>query len=477
MESQQATGCSLGSIARKLFVLSGEMLKMTIRTRTVFLCLTLVGLMLPIAGPAAPRQDPSALPPAITAYVGATLIDGTGAAPLADSVIVVRGDRITALGRSSEIKVPDGASKVSLSGRYVIPGLINTHVHLASPPLPEVAKAYLRRELYSGVTAVRDMAGDARLLGELKREALRDEIASPDIYYSALVAGPGFFSDPRVAVSLRGWKPGTAPWMHSVDENTDLPQLIAEAKGTGATGIKIYADLSEALIREVTAEAHRQGMKVWAHAFVPPTLPSEVAKSGVDSMSHADLVAYELADPVPRSYKELSPIDPAAAQPSPRIDRVLELMARNHIILDATVNVSYLYPSNKLFPQGVASAIAGEAFRHGVLLSTGTDDDPDFHVADSRLLAEIERLVQESRLSPMDVIRAATANGASVLGIGDQVGTLAGGKTANFVILKRDPLTDIRNLRSVEIVVKHGKRYPRSKYVPASPALVPSDAN
>jgi imidazolonepropionase-like amidohydrolase len=81
-------------------------------------------------------------------------------------------------------------------------------------------------------------------------------------------------------------------------------------------------------------------------------------------------------------------------------------------------------------------------------------------------LDEIERL---------DAISAATANGALVLGIGDQVGVLASGKTANFVVLKRDPLTDIRNLRSVEIVLKHGKQYPRSKYAPASPALVPPD--
>jgi imidazolonepropionase-like amidohydrolase len=453
------------------------MLEMKIRNRTVFLCHALLGLILPTAaGLAAAPQDSGARPAAITAYVGATLIDGTGRPPIADSVIVIQGDRIAALGGQSDIRVPDGASKVSLKGRYVIPGLINTHVHLASPPLPEVAKAYLRRELYSGVTTVRDMAGDARLLGELKREALRDEIVSPDIYYSALVAGPGFFSDPRVAVSLEGWTPGTAPWMHAVDEKTDLRQLIAEAKGTGATGIKVYGDLSVALIREVTAEAHRQGMKVWAHAFVPPTLPSEVAESGVDSMSHADFVAYEMADPVPQRYRDLSPIDAAAAQPSPRIDRVFESMVRNHIVLDATVNISYLYPSKK-FPQGIAPAIAGEAFRHGVLLCTGTDDDPDFHVADSRLLDEIERLVRESRLSPMDAISAATANGALVLGLGDQVGVLAGGKTANFVVLKRDPLTDIRNLRSVELVVKNGKPYPRSKYVPASPALVPPDAH
>jgi imidazolonepropionase-like amidohydrolase len=448
-------------------------MEMTNMARLALLCLPLLGLIQPSA-PAfgTPSQGPSAPVPAVTAYVGATLIDGTGRAPIADSVIVVEKERITALGDLSDTKVPAGASKVSLSGRYVIPGLINTHVHLASPPLPEVARAYLQRELYSGVTTVRDMAGDARLLGELKREALRDEIASPDIYYSALVAGPGFFSDPRVAVSSEGWVPGTAPWMRAVDEKTDIHQIIAEAKGTGATGIKVYGDMSANLIRAVTAEAHRQGMKVWAHAFVPPTLPSEVANSSVDSMSHADLIAYEIADPVPQRYKDLSTIDPSAAQPNPRIDQVFARMARNHIVLDATVEVSYLYPSKK-FPQGVAPVIAGEAFRHGVLLSTGTDDDPDFHVADSRLIDEIERLVGEAHLPPMDAIRAATTNGALVLGFSDQIGSLASGKAANFVVLSRNPLAEIRNLRSVEVVVKRGKAYRRSKYVPASPNLVP----
>ena len=444
---------------------------MSIRARPILLFGALVALFLPVSKAlASPARDSNSSLPTVIAYVGATLIDGTGAASIANSVIIVQADRIAALGNRAETHVPVGAKTVSLKGRYVIPGLVNTHVHLASPPLPEVARAYLRRELYSGITTVRDMAGDARLLAELKREALRDEIASPDIYYSALVAGPNFFSDPRVAVSLQGWIPGTAPWMHAVDEKTDLRQLVAEAKGTGATGIKIYADLPLDLIRAVTAEAHRQGMKVWAHAFIPPTVPSDISGSGVDSMSHADLVAYELADPLPQRYKELTAIDPSAARPNPRIDAVFEQMARNHIVLDATVNVSYLYPS-KRFPKGVAPAIAGEAFRHGVLICTGTDDDPDFHAADSRLFDEIERLTELSGLRPMDAIRAATANGALVLGLDNEIGTLANGKTANFVVLRRDPLADIRNLRSIELVVKHGKSYSRSTYVPASPNL------
>jgi imidazolonepropionase-like amidohydrolase len=414
---------------------------------------------------------PQASPAAITAYVGGTLIDGSGGPPITPSTVIVRGDRIAAAGKSADIVVPGGARVVRLEGRYLIPGLINTHVHLASPPLPGVARAYLRRELYSGVTAVRDMAGDARLLAELKREALENEITSPDIYYAALVAGASFFSDPRTAVSSRGWDSGTAPWMRAIGKDSDVRQIVAEAKGTGATGIKIYADLTLDIVRAVTSEAHRQGMMVWAHSFVPPTLPSEMADSGVDSLSHSDLIAYELANPTPQTYKEFSPISPSAADPNPKIDRVLQLMSQNHIVLDATANVSHLSPS-KLFPKEVAPAITREAHLRGVIICTGTDDDPDFHSVDSRLFDEIWLMVQESDMTPMDTIRAATANGASVIGLAAEMGTVASGKLANFVVLRKDPLRDIHNLRSVETVIKRGKAYPRSQYVPAKADLV-----
>jgi hypothetical protein len=83
---------------------------------------------------------------------------------------------------------------ILVPGKFLIPGLMNSHVHLATLANPSAARAYLLRELYSGVTAVRDMAGDARLLGELKREAEFDEIQSPDIYDAAVIAGPQFFT-------------------------------------------------------------------------------------------------------------------------------------------------------------------------------------------------------------------------------------------------------------------------------------------
>src|ERR1700742_4274183 len=104
----------------------------------------------------------------------------------------------------------------------MIPGLVNSHVHIATLAIPRDARAYLRRELYSGVTMVRDMAGDVRLIAELKREAAQDEIVAPDIYYAALMAGESFFADPRTHDASIGLEPGKAPWMQAVTTKTDL---------------------------------------------------------------------------------------------------------------------------------------------------------------------------------------------------------------------------------------------------------------
>jgi imidazolonepropionase-like amidohydrolase len=101
-------------------------------------------------------------------------------------VIVTRTGRIAAILPALNYRAPKSTEVVNVRGKFVIPGLVNSHVHLATSANLSAAKAYLVRELYSGVTAVRDMAGDARLLGELKREAEFDEIPSPDIYYAAV---------------------------------------------------------------------------------------------------------------------------------------------------------------------------------------------------------------------------------------------------------------------------------------------------
>ncbi len=134
-------------------------------------------------------------PPKTVIYLGATLIDATVPAPRQSMAIITAGDRIVAVRSAAGFVPQEGDEVLDVRNKFIVPGLVNTHVHLATLADPPVARAYLRRELYSGVTTVRDMAGDVRLLGELKREAQFNEAPSADIYYVAAMAGPAFFVD------------------------------------------------------------------------------------------------------------------------------------------------------------------------------------------------------------------------------------------------------------------------------------------
>ena len=156
---------------------------------------------------------------------------------------------------------PDSFHILRMKGKYLLPGLIDAHVHMATDPSGtdnrEHTLSTLKQMLFKGVTSVRDMAGDARTLAGLARDALTGDIPSPDIYYAALMAGPDFFSDPRTATSTKGAVAGHTPYMLAVTDSTNLPAAIAAAKGTGATGIKLYANLSSRLAAHIIAEAHK----------------------------------------------------------------------------------------------------------------------------------------------------------------------------------------------------------------------------
>lgn len=221
------------------------------------------------------------------------LIDGTGAPDRPHTRIVIRGERIEAIEEASK-QPPAGAVIWNLNGMTVIPGLIDAHVHLTSGPGNEKQIAQtLRFGLLGGVTSVRDMGGDDIVLAELARVASNVNDPSPRIYYSTLVAGPQWFADPRPKASSHGGVAGEVAWMRAITPESDFPAIISAGKATGAVGLKIYADLPAALVARVTAEAHRQGLKVWAHSAVFPAKPSEVVAAGVDVVSHSNYLGAE----------------------------------------------------------------------------------------------------------------------------------------------------------------------------------------
>ena len=214
--------------------------------------------------------------PQPTLYRHARLIDGTGGPMRPGMSVLVEGERIKAVAPDAELAAPRGARVVDLSGKYLLPGLIDSHEHLATPPNRRQAEANMRRDLYGGVTAIRDMADDLRAVAELARASRAAEIPAPDIYSAALMAGPSFFVDPRTHAANFGVEPGKAPWMQAIDESTDLRTAVTLAKGTSATAVKIYANLPADLVAKISAEAHRQGLKVWAHSTVYPATAADV---------------------------------------------------------------------------------------------------------------------------------------------------------------------------------------------------------
>lgn len=428
-----------------------------------------------LAGMAAAQTAGEAAPEQVIIYRNATVIDGTGAPPRAGVDIVVHGDRIAVVGAAT---TPESARVIDVSGLYVTPGLIDAHVHLATPPDARRAQALLRRQLYSGVTAVRVMADDLRSIAELSRQARVGEIAAPDIYFAALMAGESFFADPRTIAAAQGEAPGRVPWMQAITEDTDLRLAVAMARGTHASAIKIYANLPASLVRRITREAHRQGMPVWAHTAVYPATPAEVAGASVDVMSHACSLAHQGQRERPDRYAARTPIEdaPFLAGDNAAVERVVREMARRDIILDATVRVYAAYEraraDNPALRPGLCSAalsyaMARQAYRAGVRIAAGTDGETPWQADVPALIEEMELLQNEVGMAPMDVLRAATQTGADALGRGgEEMGVIAPGRLANLVFTRADPSADVANLRTVVFTVRRGLVFRREDYRP-----------
>jgi imidazolonepropionase-like amidohydrolase len=412
-----------------------------------------------------------AQPPTQEARVlaGVTIVDGTDAAAREGMTLVLRDGRIADIHPDGAKPLPTGADVMRLDGKTVIPGLIESHTHLQNFfDSRERLVGELERMLYGGVVAIREMAADARVSGELNRAARLGQIAAPDIYFAAVMMGPTFRGlDPNGAAIAHAANE-RAGWIQTVTPDTDVPLAVARAAGSGAAALKLYIEMEPELVSALTREAHRQGLKVWAHPAVFPSRPIEVVRAGADGISHTCGLAWQDADLEPRQFAKVSrtnrpSFDPALVQPdSPEMQALFAEMVSRGTLFDPTFS---MYPGRKS-PFGCAPdlmvALARAAARAGVTMLAGTDwhAPPDEPLPS--LHAEIVALVEHDILTPAQAIAAATRNGARALGIEQETGTIEVGKAADLVVLDGNPLDDITNIRRIHGVLKRGAWYSRT---------------
>ena len=237
-------------------------------------------------------------------------------------------------------------------------------------------------------------------------------------------------------------------------DTTSLATELQRARAAGASAIKIYSDMEPTLVEAVAQGARNEGLEVWSHAAVFPTRPSDVVRSGVSVISHAGFLIWEVPGAMPETYNgghAWNAFGPPAPYGSVRPDdpavvAVLQDMRDRGVILDPTLTVMGFVGEEA---RDWAIEVTRMAHEMGIPISTGTDT--------RSLFDEIEALVRDVGLSPVEAIASATSVGAAAIGIDDDVGTVGTGIVADLVVYAENPVADVGALRAPSHVIRNGR--------------------
>jgi imidazolonepropionase-like amidohydrolase len=388
----------------------------------VVVSLILVACTAPTAAPTVPSPvvSTTAATSDMLVLVNGTLIDGTGAEPLLDAVLVLHGTRIATVGKRGQVQIPAGTRTIDVQGATILPGFINAHVH----------DAYTARNLeawaQAGVTTVRDegIISGGHSLPELIAKRGSDW-NKPQ--YARLVSAGWMMTAPNGYGRLYVSSPGEAQQKVSEElaQGADLVKLSME-DGYGSRSDLPLMSMAE--LEAIVATAHEHGALVSAHITEARYLQI-VVEAGVDDVAH---MAW---DPVP--------------------DEVMQRMIANSIYVVPTLTVMEAY-----------GALAGSqanlqrfvALGGQVALGNDYTDVPQNNFDHFELgmpMHEIKRMA-EAGMSPMQIIVAATKNAAYVCDLENELGTLVAGKVADVLVVNGDPLKDLDALTQVRVVIHDG---------------------
>jgi imidazolonepropionase-like amidohydrolase len=405
-------------------------------------------LAAPLGAQGAPLAPPQPPPP--TAFTGATLIDGTGRPAIANATILVKDGRIVAVGPNDQVTVPREAEKVALTGKFIIPGLINSHGHVNTPD-------DLRTYAVYGVTTVVSLGGENEQVFAARASQGVSTLTRARVYVAGPVLTPATPDEARTMVA--GVANQKVDWVKiRVDDNLGTtPKMTPE----------VY--------RAVIAEAHRRNMRVATHLYYLADA-NGLLDAGTDFIAHS--VRDVAVDPsflaklkasgkcyTPTLMREVSTYVYESTPPFFSDSAFLKYANKEWVAAgrdparqESTRTSKSAQTYKAQYP--VAAANLKRVADAGIPIAMGTDTGPTGRFQGYFELMELEAMVKAG-MTAAAVLNSANAGGARCMGLDRELGTIETGKWADFVVLEANPLENIANVRKINSVFIAGNRVPR----------------
>ena len=426
---------------------------------------------------------------AVVALTNVLLVDGTGGAPRPGQTVVIRDGKIAEVGPSGSVKVPAGAHTMDLGGHTVIPGIVGMHDHMfyTAAGGRAVQMSYTGPRLYlgSGVTTIRTTGGRAPYAEINTRENI----------------DKGFVPGPRIHLTapyLTGAEGGGS--MAVVNSPEAARRFVAYWAAEGATWLKAYTDIRRSELGAAIKEAHKRGVKVTGHLCSVSF--REAVALGIDNLEHGMLTASDFdpskqqdvcpieqvgemgqADPAGQTAKDviatlikhkvsmtstLAVYEPFVANRPTKDERTLNAMAPE--LRTTYLQIRHQIDSSGAGPvaeDGLTKAMAFErAFvQAGGLLASGVDPTGIGGALAGYGDQRNYELFIEAGFTPQQAVQIMTANGAKILGVDKQLGTVERGKLADLVVLQGDLGADPSVIRKPTVVFKDGVGYDPAKLI------------
>jgi imidazolonepropionase-like amidohydrolase len=427
------------------------------------------------------------------ALVGGMLLDGYEVLPLHHAAVVIEGNRIVQVGRAAEVGIPPDAVVIDTSGRVMMPGLIDLHVHLqilghgdydrwdpwiAQNDLVERVSAISARQLLmAGVTSAVDLGGTLEESLEVRDQIERGAIPGPRMWMSG----------PWITRDLGDYWKGL-PNQILVDTPAEASRAVDELAKAGVDVIKAYVELGPSHYKAIADAAHRHGLRVHAHVYDPENV-RDAFEAGIDVLQHVGSAGMPPYDPAlvnaiavkgtpvvvtaaHRVFLFPATVDFPERLQDPRLeedfgpqiwDEVQRSLAGFH-------RLAYFATTHQ--EMRFSRASLSQWIEANATLGMGTDSGTPMNFHTEALWRELKAHV-DTGMSPTRALAAATRINAQILGKGSELGTIEPGKLADVIVVRGNPLFDIAALSNVEIVVKNGVVYEgaaRRALAPGRPA-------